>query len=72
MRLKIPRMCLRKISIGKYNSKFYTKGNAADSSSIGGLITILIGITIVLYAIYAIKGLFHNHKYNLEEETIEI
>lgn len=72
MRLNIARMCLRKVSIGKYNSKFYTQGNAAESSSIGGIITIMIGISLVLYAIYVIKELFHNHNFHLEQETIEI
>ena len=48
---------LRKVSVGQYSTKLYNDGQDTESSSIGGLITIVIGLLIVTYAIIVMNDI---------------
>ena len=41
--------------MGKYQSKFYTKSEAVNSSSIGGVVTIIIIVIMISYASYVMQ-----------------
>ena len=49
---------LQKISLGKYNSVFYTKGKNSHSSVFGGALTIAVGLLILIYSLFALVNVF--------------
>ena len=72
MRCYLLRFILNFISIGKYQSKLYNKGEDTQSSSCGGVTTILCGFIIVIYAALTFDGIIHRHNYNLETKSKEL
>jgi len=58
---------LQKVSIGKYQTTLYNKsGNFYKSSSIGGIITILIGIALASVITFMLINVFEKTDYILE------
>ena len=49
--------CLSEISIGQYNTKLYYKGRESQSSSFGGLMTILCAIILIAYSFFMILSI---------------
>ena len=63
--------CLSEISIGQYNTKLYYKGRESQSSSFGGLMTILCAIILITYSYFMILSILRRDKYNLNTTMLE-
>jgi hypothetical protein len=59
------RDCLQFVSVGKFQTKLYHKGEEELSSSFGGIITILVAIIIVVFAILSIMHVISKNEYIL-------
>ena len=67
------RRFLRAISIGQYDMKLYTsKGNHTYSSSLGGIMTIIVTLIVVSYAAYILINITNRNTYILDQKTAEI
>jgi hypothetical protein len=72
---KLQRCCapinkfLKAISLGKYDTKLYFDGEPSQSSSIGGIITIICGLVIAFYALVVILNVFSKETYHLDAEA---
>ena len=63
--------CLSEISIGQHNTKLYYKGRESQSSSFGGLMTILCAIILITYSYFMILSILRRDKYNLNTTMLE-
>jgi len=60
---------LKAISIGKYHTVLHHKGNAFQSSIWGGLISIVLGLIIAVYAGITFAAIFKGEHYNLDRNS---
>ncbi len=58
---------LKAVSLGKYETKLYNDGESSYSSSLGGIITIICGISIVFYAIVVMVAVFSKESYYIDQ-----
>ena len=66
------RQILRKVSVGKYYTKMYFNGKDSQSSSIGGILTLLSGAAIIVWMVFTIIGVVNREKYFIDESMKEI
>jgi len=66
------RRFLRFISLGQYETKFYSDGNESYATSLGGVFTIVIIASIILYATLVMIDVINRVDYHLDQEAGEI
>ncbi len=66
------REVLRKVSAGKYYTKLYFNGKDTQSSSIGGILTIITAAAFVVWMVFTIIGVINREKYFVDEQMQEI
>ncbi|TNV79636.1 hypothetical protein FGO68_gene7143 [Halteria grandinella] len=59
-------------SIGKYNQGFYFKNRTYYSTFVGGLLTLILGLSFFTYSISLLKEVFEVSDYNLDMKLIDI
>jgi hypothetical protein len=58
---------LRWISLGKYHTVLYSKGEVAQSSSMGGVITLIMGFLLISYASYVMHVILRKDSYHVDK-----
>jgi len=58
--------------MGKYKTHLYYKGEDTYSSMSGGIITIVITVSLIIYAVMTIKGILEKDSFHFDEETLNI
>ena len=72
MKCRPVRRFLRFISLGQYDTKFYSDGNETYATSLGGIFTIIIISSLILYATLVMIDVIKRVEYHLDQETGEI
>ena len=62
---------MRLISLGKYETKLYHRGMDSQSSTLGGLITILCGLSLAVYSYFLLSSVINRDFYNLDRNIEE-
>ena len=65
------RYFMRLISLGKYETKLYHRGMDSQSSTLGGLITILCGLSLAVYSYFLLSSVINRDFYNLDRNIEE-
>ena len=65
------RKILQFISVGKYVTGLYYKKQDSQSSSFGGLLTLLIAFFFLVYSVITIDDIFQEYTINLSSYTNE-
>jgi len=61
------RYLMRLISLGKYETKLYHRGMDSQSSTLGGVLTILCGLTLAFYSYFLFSSVINREVYNLDQ-----
>ena len=64
------RYFMRQISLGKYETKLYHRGMDSQSSTFGGMVTILCAVSLAIYSYFLFSSVISREFYNLDR-TIE-
>lgn len=62
--------CLKKISVGKYNTVLFHKGETGYSTTIGGILTIFVLSAIFIYGVIVFKSIFNKDVINLVKKEV--
>ena len=60
---------LKEFSVGQYNTKMFHEESDSQSSMIGGIITILCGVFLLVYSTIILSGIIRKEIYNLKLQT---
>lgn len=63
---------IRACSVGKYNHGLYLNGTAYHSSVFGGILTILSGIGLIIYAIIVFQSIQRREEYRTESNIVKL
>lgn len=63
---------MRSVSFGKYHSVFYYNGRNMHSSSLGGVCTMIMMITLLLYVGVTMVNIFNTSHFNLDTTAKQI
>ena len=63
---------LAAISLGQYPTKFYHKGKGTYSSSLGGIITILLGLVLFSISLNLLLSCLNRENWDKKTELIKI
>ena len=66
------RSLLARISLGQYPTKFYHKGKGTYSSSLGGIITILLGLVLLTVSLNLLLGCINRETWTKKTEVIRL
>lgn len=58
---------LEYLSVGKYQTSFYHQGKANHSSILGGLITLVFSISLLVFSVITIKSIVDRDNYNVDD-----
>jgi hypothetical protein len=62
---------MRLISLGKYETKLYHRGMDSQSSTLGGVLTILCGLSLAFYSYFLFGSVINREYYNLDRNIEE-
>ena len=61
-----------RISFGKYQTKFFYNGRGYKGSFTTGILTIILSILLIYYAVFVFGQIFQFTNYSIELKTFEI
>lgn len=63
---------LLQISIGEYESPLSFKGKTSQASIIGGVVSLVVTIILLIATFFILSDIFAAKHFNLDEETINV
>jgi hypothetical protein len=63
---------VRALSIGKYNHGLYLKGESHQSSIVGGVLTTVCAVVLIVYMVFVFKDIIDCAEYSMDESVLDI